>query len=151
MLDHDARYLRPESEDEMNKRIDSLSASPDRCRNNTSITSSPCQKPMSYIQQEVSPSQYLLVESLLHYHGPTPICYQNSLILQSQFASSRCSPNADSVDVPSSSNVSRPSPVTDTPARDDEIASNAATMLPDGIQEIQRRVSGCSTHYAEQV
>ncbi|KAK3934230.1 hypothetical protein QBC46DRAFT_454343 [Diplogelasinospora grovesii] len=151
MLDNDPRYLRPESRVEMNQRINSLSVSPARLRKKRKTPAS----------LQLHPSG----GALKHVYAE-----KDAVLSSTEFSTSGSSQRAEDAssfdfsapgNTPSS--ATQPSPVagrsqlsvlTRNPKQkgpatsDSDSDSNTSSSC---VRDIQRRVSDCPTHYAQQI
>ncbi|KAK0706327.1 hypothetical protein B0T26DRAFT_806126, partial [Lasiosphaeria miniovina] len=149
MLDNDPRYLRPESRVEMDLRINNLSSSPTRRR-----TRRPGSSSVTYFSGSAS----------RHAHGEREATL-SSIEVSSASGSSRKAEEThslrskSSVDWPTSGHIPRPDPYPNQfsiPIRGNygqgrPRTSESSEAHLSTVRDLKRRVSDCSTNYAQQV
>ncbi|OIW27652.1 hypothetical protein CONLIGDRAFT_599896, partial [Coniochaeta ligniaria NRRL 30616] len=136
MLDNDPRYLRPESRSEMDQRITSLSVSPNRRRGKKKKNASP-----------LPASSYFETVAEIKEENTCDISRDPSLSVD----------DADSIDQLKEAILQRPDLIFSSAlaampsALVPTLFSGSATPSTSSIRDLRRRVSGCSTRYAQQI
>jgi hypothetical protein len=151
MLDHDPRYLRPETREDMNQRIQWLSASTARRRRREKTKPPPDDDAIMDIKQETES----LSSSTHEIHSPdlvaTPFDQWKGFYGHSQ-SSSQTPYGFPAGHVPHPPNPSYQQFLPrSAPQRRGTMDSQSSIASTQTIEDLKLRLSGCSTHYATQV
>lgn len=165
MLDNDPRYLRPESRLEMDQRISSLSVSPSR-RRRTKKRQSPPPPPYDEALADVKEEFVSDTDNAEESDSIDQIkdgILQGPELFAPEFGRMHGNPafSTGYSGYPSAPNSISPASVTagsshqkmafKLPRRQSTVLSGSTELSSSSIQDLKKRVSGCSTRYAKQI
>lgn len=165
MLDNDPRYLRPESRSEMDQRITSLSVSPSRRRRMSKKKPKPQAKPSfdSFTEIKAEHASKTSRDPSVTVADSESIHQLNEAILQRldhSFSSELapqpsdpigCALPVGSPPLPTPPSVVEACSMYRPSGRQSAVFSESAAPSTSSIRDLRRRVSGCSTRYAQQI